>query len=196
MIQFIDIPCIIFAGGRSSRMGEDKALLPFASFKTLTEYQLKRLEKIFKKVYISSKDSSKFNFKASFIKDIKTDNIYAPTTGFVSIFQKLKEERFFVISVDTPFIGIDEILKLFENDTQNCDATIAQTEEGIQPLCGIYHRSLEQSFKDMLHQNNHKLGFLLKNSNTNFISFKNSSPFMNLNKKEDYLKALELVFSH
>ncbi|HIP14156.1 MAG TPA: molybdenum cofactor guanylyltransferase, partial [Sulfurimonas autotrophica] len=25
-----DIPCVIFAGGKSSRMGENKTLLPFA----------------------------------------------------------------------------------------------------------------------------------------------------------------------
>jgi len=59
----IDIPCVIFAGGKSSRMGEDKSLLPFSSFKTLTEFQLSRLSKIFKNVYISTKEKNKFEFK-------------------------------------------------------------------------------------------------------------------------------------
>jgi len=34
---------IIFAGGKSSRMGRDKALLPFGGYDTLTEYQYRRL---------------------------------------------------------------------------------------------------------------------------------------------------------
>ena len=54
-----NIPCVILAGGKSSRMGEDKSLLPFPPYKTLTHYQYQRLNKIFKNVYISSKDSSK-----------------------------------------------------------------------------------------------------------------------------------------
>lgn len=44
--MLLDIPCVIFAGGKSSRMGEDKALLPFGNFKTLTQYQLTRLQKV------------------------------------------------------------------------------------------------------------------------------------------------------
>jgi len=191
----IDTPCIIFAGGKSSRMGEDKALLPFGDFSTLTEFQLYRLKKIFKNVYISCKDKTKFDFEASFIEDIKTaEEIYAPTTGFVAIFQKFKIQKIFVISVDTPFVGNKEIKELFENDGEEYDATIAKTKEGIQPLCGIYHRSLEQSFQDMLHKDNHKLGFLLKNSKTNYIFFEKSSLFMNLNRKEEYFDALKLSF--
>ncbi|MDQ1268445.1 MAG: molybdenum cofactor guanylyltransferase, partial [Campylobacterota bacterium] len=69
-----DIPCVIFAGGKSSRMGKDKSLLPFGTFDTLTEFQLNRLGKIFKNVYISCKEKSKFNFEAEFIEDIKTSS--------------------------------------------------------------------------------------------------------------------------
>jgi len=64
-----NIPCVIFAGGKSSRMGENKALLPFAGFETLTEYQYTRLSKIFSSVYISCKDKSIFSFDANFIED-------------------------------------------------------------------------------------------------------------------------------
>ncbi len=189
----IDIPCIIFAGGRSSRMGEDKALLPFSTEKTLTQFQLLKLQKIFKNVYISCKDKNKFDFEASFIEDIKTDNIFAPTTGFVSIFKELEDEKFFVISVDTPFVDKEEIVTLLDNDSSDYDATIAKTVSGIQPMFGIYHRSLEENFKLMLDTDNHRLGFLLKNSNTNFILFEDDRAFKNLNHKYEYEEALELL---
>jgi len=71
------IPCVIFAGGKSSRMGEDKSLLPFGSFSTLTEFQLNRLQKMFKNIYISCKKSSKFDFNADFIEDISQNSVYA-----------------------------------------------------------------------------------------------------------------------
>lgn len=188
--MLFDIPCIIFAGGRSSRMGEDKSLLPFGSFNTLTEFQLYNYKKFFKNVYISCKNRSKFNFQANFIEDTKISSTYAPTAGFVAIFENLADERFFILSVDTPFIGENEIKKIIAADRSSHDATIAKTHEGIQPMCGIYHRSLEDSFKKMLNQESHKLGFLLKNSKTVFVDFEDERPFLNLNYPHEYQEAL------
>jgi len=189
----LDIPCVIFAGGKSSRMGEDKALLPFSSFETLTEFQLSRLSKIFKTVYISCKDKYKFDFDANFIEDISTENIFAPTMGFIAAFKELKEERFFALSVDAPFISIDEIEKLLNADTIQYDATVSKTDKGIQPMCAIYHRTLEEKFVRMLQEDNHKLGYLLKNSNTQYIYFKNEKSFLNLNNPKEYQEALALI---
>lgn len=189
----LNTPCVIFAGGRSSRMGEDKSLLPFGTFNTLTEFQLNRLCKIFKNVYISCKESSKFSFDAEFIEDIKTDSIYAPTAGFISVFKTLKCENFFAISVDSPFIGEDEIKKIVEADTPDADATVAKTPRGIEPMCGIYHRSTEKKFAAMLQENSHKLGFLLKTSNTLYVEFEDEKPFLNLNHPHEYQEALSLT---
>ena len=188
-----NIPCIIFAGGKSSRMGEDKALLPFSSYATLTQFQLSRLEKVFKKVYISCKDKSKFDFEANFIEDIKSLNVFAPTLAFLALMEQLKEERFFVISVDTPFVNIGEIEKIINNDKFENDATVAQLNGKMQPLIGIYHRSLKTKFEDMLKQDNHKLGNLLKKSSTTYVEFHNEKSFLNLNHPQEYQKALTLI---
>ena len=192
----IDIPCVIFAGGKSSRMGEDKSLLPFGDFPTLTQFQLHRLKKLFKNVYISCKDANKFNFDADFIVDIKTDNIFAPTAGFVAIFEVLECEKFFALSVDAPFVDAKIINELILQDNIDSDATIAKTEFGIQPMCGIYHNSLQISFQKMLEKDTHKLGFLLKNSNTVFINFKDEKPFLNLNHPNEYKNALNLLSTY
>lgn len=189
-----NIPCIIFAGGKSSRMGEDKSLLPFGAFNTLTQFQLSKLSKLFKSVYISCKDSSKFDFNADFIEDIKTDSTYAPTIGFISVFQTLTCESFFAISVDTPFLDITVFEKIVvsDSDSKNIDATIAKTVFGIEPMCGIYHRSLADKFIKMRDEDNYKLGYLLKSSNTLFVDFEDMDEeiFLNLNHPHEYEKAL------
>lgn len=193
--MLINLPCVIFAGGKSSRMGKDKSLLPFGKFNTLTQFQLHRLSKIFKTVYISCKTKDKFDFEANFIEDVKTVSVFAPTAGFVAIFNELKEDSFFALSVDSPFVSEEEIHTLVESDNTSLDATIAKTKSGTQPMCGIYHRSLESEFIDMLQNDNHKLGFLLKNSKTNFIHFDNEDVFLNLNLPCEYKEALKLVKS-
>ena len=58
--------CVILAGGKSSRMGRDKALLPFRGFDSMTEYQIDKFKNHFKKIYISTKNRDKFHFKANF----------------------------------------------------------------------------------------------------------------------------------
>lgn len=174
-------------------MGEDKSLLPFAGFNTLAEFQLSRLRKIFKYVYISCKDKNKFDFEADFIEDATTTQTFAPTAGFVAIFQELKDESFFALSVDAPFVGKEEIEKIVKADSKDSDATIAKTDFGTQPMCGIYHRSLQNNFSKMLQEDNHKLGFLLKSSKTTFIKFDNEDPFLNLNHPHEYEKALKLI---
>ncbi|MCD4667965.1 MAG: molybdenum cofactor guanylyltransferase MobA [Sulfurimonas sp.] len=189
----LQIPCVIFAGGKSSRMGEDKSLLPFGDFKTLTEFQLHRLNKIFKTVYISCKNKNKFDFDTNFIEDIKTDEVFAPTAGFVAIFKELQDDSFFAISVDTPFINEKIINKIIQSDNPHADTTIATLESQIQPMCGIYHRSLENKFINMLKTDNHKLGFLLKSSNTTLVKFEDEKPFLNLNHPHEYQEALTLI---
>jgi len=185
-----NIPCVIFAGGKSSRMGEDKSLLPFGSYTSLSEFQYSRLSKIFTHVYISCKDKSKFDFDANFIEDNPKDNTFAPTAGFIASFKTLDTDRFFAISVDSPFIDTDIISSLLNASEDKFDAIIAKTDQGIQPLCGIYYRSLETKFQKMLNENNHKLGFLLKKSNTQYISFSDSTSFSNLNYPKEYQEAL------
>jgi len=185
-------PCVIFTGGKSSRMGEDKALLPFASYTTLLEYQYSRLSKIFPKVYISCKDRSLYNFKADFIED-EVKELYAPTAGFTTIYKAIPDKSFFALSVDSPFISKEIIEKISYEDSANFDATIAKTSEGIQPLCGIYHQSLAKDFEKMLHEDNHKLGYLLKNAHTNYVFFEDTTSFLNMNHPHDYQKALLLI---
>ena len=189
----LQIPCVIFAGGKSSRMGEDKALLPFGTFPTLTEYQLCKLQKIFSSVYISCKYHKKFDFDANFIEDNGANEIYAPTLGFLSVFQELKEEKFFVISVDTPFIKEATIRKILNTDTKHFDASIASCNSKLQPLCGIYHRSLESKFEEMLQNKDHKLAALLNTSKNQILNFKEEHEFLNLNKPDDYKQALSLL---
>jgi molybdopterin-guanine dinucleotide biosynthesis protein A len=189
----LDTPCVIFAGGKSSRMGEDKSLLPFGSHKTLTEFQLHRLSKIFSNVAISCKRRDKFDFEATFIEDPQSSQTFAPTAGFVGVLHAMACERFFAISVDAPFIDEKIIEALFDADTPNTDATIAHSPHGMEPLCGIYHRSLLSEFEKMLQEDNHKLGMLLKNAKTTFVSFDDAKPFANLNHPEEYQEALKLL---
>lgn len=185
-----DFTCVIFAGGKSSRMGKDKALLPFGGYNSLAEYQYRRLSKLFANVCISAKED-KFDFEATVIEDSTEENVFAPTAGFSAMFKKLKDEYIFVLSVDTPFVGEEEIRILLDSNSEALDAVIAKTGSGSHPMCGIYRRSLLPSFEQMLKEENHRLGQLLKNSKTLFVDFEDERPFANLNHPYEYEEAVK-----
>lgn len=186
-----NLSCVIFAGGKSSRMGQDKSLLPFGGYATLAEYQYRRLSKLFERVYLSAKEK-KFDFEAEIIEDSPAEEVFAPTAGFDAVFRKLQDERLFVLSVDTPFVGEEEIAAIIENDMADLDAVIAKTASGSHPMCGIYHRTLLPSFERMLKEENHRLGRLLKVSRTAFVTFENEERFANLNHPHEFEAAKQL----
>jgi molybdopterin-guanine dinucleotide biosynthesis protein A len=182
------IPAVIFAGGKSSRMGEDKALLPFGGFSTLAQYQHEKLERYFEKVYISTKEN-KFDFKAELIHD--RYEVHSPLAGIVSIFETLKEDEIFILSVDAPFVEKKVIGVLMKEEREGYDAVIAQTQSGLQPLCGIYKRSLIPLAEQELKENRHRLTHLLQHSRSKFVLFEEEDPFANLNHPHEYREALE-----
>ena len=170
-------------------MGEDKSLLPFGGYATLTQFQYERLKKFFNRVYISTKNRDKFDFDAPFLLD-PSDAEYAPTAGFVALFRELDDERVAVLSVDTPFIDEKIFSELLEADDAALDALIAKTETGSHPLCGIYHRSLAPEFERMLREKEHRLGKMLSVHRTRYVSFSDDRLFANLNHPHEYREAL------
>ena len=184
-----DIPCVILCGGKSSRMGEDKALLPFSNYDTLTQYQYERLKPYFKEVYLSSK-TNKFDFDADIIYDT-TSFESSPLIALKSILETIESDKVFIITVDTPFIKTVTIGKLIINSNIS-NITIAITSNE-HYLCGVYDKSCLSLINKMILDNNHKLGNLLKNISSKKIQFYDENEFLNLNKIEDYKKALSII---
>jgi molybdopterin-guanine dinucleotide biosynthesis protein A len=182
-----NIPLVIFAGGKSSRMGQDKALLPFGEFNTLSQFQQVRLSKFFKKIYISAKDN-KFDFKTNVIEDKYKDD--SPLVGIISVFETLKVDKVFILSVDAPFVTKDIIDKLI-NSNNRFDAVVAKSKSGVQPLCGVYKRSILAQAKEHLENKNHRLNNLLKKIDTQFVPFDDDTLFLNLNHPHEYENALK-----
>ena len=173
------------AGGKSSRMKQDKALLPFGNYTTLAEYQYKRLSLYFDKVYISAKNN-KFKFSVDVIEDRYENS--SPLVALVSIFETIKEEECFILSVDAPFISRHTIEKLYKEAEEKNSVVIAESSNGIEPLCGIYRRSILDKAKKFLNEDNHRLQALLKSVDTQKVPI-DANEFMNLNHPFEYEKA-------
>ena len=187
-----EIPCVILSGGKSSRMGEDKSLLPFSTSNTLIEYQYKRLKPYFKNIYISSK-IDKFDFleKKEFLILDENKEIFSPILALDTIFKKFPNQKIFIIAVDTPFVSKETISRLIE-ESIGYDICIAQTEK-IHNLCGVFFSDINSFIKSMIKDDIHKIFYLIKNSNYKIIQFDNNDEFININNKNEYIKSINII---
>ena len=181
---------VIIAGGKSSRMQRDKALLAFGAYNSLAEYQYRRLKKFFSKVYISSKEN-KFDFDVEVIKDVNKTS--SPLVALVSIFETLELDEVFVISVDSPFIEKELIEKLYEENNIKHEVIVAESKIGIEPLCAIYKKSFLAKAKIALANNQHRLQSLLNDLAVNKVYIEEEKLFMNLNYPKEYEEAKKLI---
>jgi molybdopterin-guanine dinucleotide biosynthesis protein A len=169
-------------------MGEDKSLLPFGEYSTLIEYQYKKLSKIFSKVYISSK-IDKFDFlnnKDQIIYDVK--DVSSPMVALQSILKKFKNQKIFIITVDTPLI-LKETIEDLLLESDNNDITIACSKNRTHNLCGIFKSNLSHKIDIYIEEKMHKINFLVKNSQTKYKEFDDEDQFININTPNEYQKA-------
>jgi molybdopterin-guanine dinucleotide biosynthesis protein A len=178
---------VIIAGGKSSRMKQDKALLPFGGFSTLSEYQYQRLSGYFDKIYLSAKDN-KFDFSVEIIED--RYRLSSPLVAIASIFETLEVDEVFLLSVDTPFVSPETIDRLYqEAKSSTRDVILAKSKRGIEPLCAIYRRAVLPLAQEFLAKDRHRLQSFLDGLNCTTVMFENEKEFTNLNHPQEYEEA-------
>lgn len=184
----VPLPLVIIAGGKSSRMGSDKALLPFGGCATLTQFQLQRLKPFFQSLHVSAKSRAKFNFDASFIEDTASYQEHSPLVALLSILEYF-QIPVCVLSVDTPFVTPEVFETLYANFNDETDALVATSSSSSHQLCAIYSPSIIPVIRTLLERNEHKIRSVLAQSRTRFVSFQDDALFFNVNHPDEYEEA-------
>ena len=180
----------ILAGGKSSRMGKDKALLPFGGYTSLARYQYEKLKRVFPNVYISSK-AGKFDFQADIVEDGDSE-LYSPLIALHTLLAHIEGEALFVIAVDMPFVGsaaIEELRRLFEK-REGLEAAMLAGPNGREPLCAIYAKSALSEIRKRISRGNHRLNSLIDALEHEELACNEPETLCNLNHPSDYLEAL------
>ena len=133
------ITLAIQAGGKSSRMGQDKALMPFHGV-PLIQYVMERLAKIADEIIITTNAPGKYRFlDVPLYPDIRPDR--GALGGLYTALSSAKGDLVAVVACDMPFASYQFFLTasklISESDT---DVVIPQTEYGYEPLHALYRR--------------------------------------------------------
>ncbi len=189
MKEFSNLNCVILCGGKSSRMKQDKSLLPLGS-STLTHFMVAKFSPFFKQVFISAKED-KWQGVFALLKDNQNYELCSPMLALYSVLKHFKDEFVFIICVDSPNFGKSELLKMASFLNDDFKIIIAKTKNHKHSLYGFYHSSLALLCKEMLEINQQKIGVLFDKVKTKFVEFKDENAFLNLNFYEEYARFLK-----
>lgn len=182
--------CVILAGGKSSRMGRDKTLLPFGNAPTLTHFLAGKMGQIFTDVYVSAK-AQKFTPPLALIAD-ENDAGFSPMIALAKILNQV-DHSVFIIPADMPFVTIGCIQELAKF-RDKFDVVVAKDSEHRHSLCGFFSPKMAAVASELAFQNEHKIGLLLSKFSCKEVFFENSSQFANINNPDEYERALRCEF--
>ncbi|UOR38401.1 molybdenum cofactor guanylyltransferase MobA [Helicobacter pylori] len=188
-----DIPCVLLAGGKSSRfitnnIQINKALMPFESYSSLLEYQYSRLLKLFKKVIISAKKSYELN--APYLLEKESD-LFSPLFGIHNAFLTLQTPYIFFIPIDTPLVSFESIKALC--GIKNFSVVYAKSPTKEHYLISLWHQNIFNALSYALKTQNYRLSDLVKNTSSVAINFDQEEEFLNLNTLKDYELAVQIL---
>ena len=185
----------ILAGGRSSRMGADKAFLDLAG-KPLIARAVDLVREIVPEVTIVG-DRRKFAAFGPVIQDVYRD--CGPLGGIHAALMDSRAELNVILAVDLPFVSA-QFLRYLLMRAESSGTTVSVPSIGgyFQPLCAVYRKQFLFSAEHALSEGKNKIDHLFREVTLCTVSEEDMtangfdvSIFRNLNTPEDWQAAKE-----
>ena len=144
---------IILAGGKSSRMGEDKGLV-LLNGKPMVQYIIEVLKEVVSDIIIISNNESYTKFGIPVYADIMKDK--GPVGGIYTGLYNSTTELNFCISCDVPMISSDFILWLLKR-SGNASITLPMYKDKVHQMIGVYSKQVLSNFKESTEKGHLKL---------------------------------------
>jgi molybdopterin-guanine dinucleotide biosynthesis protein A len=138
---------ILLAGGRSVRMGRDKASLEFEG-EPLAARVLRRLSEACEEVLVASGDGGRLGWLGvAQVADAIPDA--GPLAGIVAGLEHASNEVVAVVAVDMPYASGPLLRSLAELRTDE-DAVVPVTDRGPEPLHAVYAKAAAPAIRHRL----------------------------------------------
>ena len=191
---------IILAGGRSYRMGTEKAFLEIDGTRII-DRTISLFKSIFDEVIIATNLPLLYlDFGVTVVTDFYKES--GPLSGIYAGLFFASSNHVFICSCDMPFINVSFIEYMISH-TDDYDILVPHTMEGYQPLHAIYGKKCLPLARKMLEQSKLKIDYLYKEyKELHILSIEEAvleafdpskKMFINVNTQEDMKKILTLL---
>jgi molybdopterin-guanine dinucleotide biosynthesis protein A/molybdopterin converting factor small subunit len=191
-----DASAVVLVGGKSSRMGRAKALLPFDG-EPLIVHVVRALKKMFAEtVVVAAPDQELPSLPAVLVRDEVA--YQGPVSGIYHGLKAATREVCFVTSCDAPFLNLQLISQLLAQ-ISDCDVVVPYWQQRFQPLHAVYRTSVLPLLKDQLERGELRPIFLYDKVRTRKIPEQEirrldseGLSLLNMNSPAEYDAALQL----
>jgi len=190
------LSAIVLVGGKSSRMGRPKALLPFDG-EPLIVHIVRILQRLFTDiVVVAAPEQTLPPLSATLVRDAVA--YQGPVGGIYYGLQTARAEVCFITSCDAPFLNLELITYLIAQ-IADYDVVVPYWQDRLQPLHAVYQRSVTSLLRAQLERGELRLTSLYQKIRARQVGAAElcrfdpeGLSFRNLNSPEDYQSALAL----
>lgn len=184
------VDAYILAGGKSERMGKNKAFLPWHNT-TVIEFLYNNLKTIFEEVCVVTKNRDLFssmNLKVVYDKHLD----YSAIVGIYAALTHSNKNYIFVKACDNPIFFESLIYDMYKR-LDDYDVVIPKTKDGFHPLFGFYSKRCLKLIGNMIGRQDYRIINLYEQVKTYFLTEDDITVFdrdkislKNLNTPEDF----------
>ncbi len=144
----------VLAGGRSLRMGRDKAAVLLEG-RPLLEHMLEKIHSLGLRARVAGLRQTVPNVAAEIIRDAHPD--CGPLSGIETALAESEAEHVLVLGVDLPLLEVDFLAQMLARAQNTCAiATVPRVSGEPQPLCGVYRRQMLAAVRMALAEGTYK----------------------------------------
>jgi molybdenum cofactor guanylyltransferase len=186
------LTAIILVGGKSSRMGQDKSLLPINGIPLLVGvYQVAIA--CTNKIYLITPWQERYQdllpLNSTFIReDLLLGETQGPLVAFSQGLAQVKTEWVLLLACDLPKLKIDTLQAWIEklvDVREDAIAFLARNQKGWEPLCGFYRQSCLPGLNKFINQGGRSFQQWLNQNTVEILPSPNNHMFFNCNTPED-----------
>ncbi|MCR4601106.1 MAG: molybdopterin-guanine dinucleotide biosynthesis protein B [Clostridia bacterium] len=179
----------ILAGGRSSRMGKNKAELGAVNEEGTFLQHLVSLGSPFNDVIVSQDVEGRYSIPGIRTVTDRTEG-YGPLEGIIRILEASWTEYAVIVATDMPNMT-GELLQALTSRVKGTEGCVVLTKEGRpEPLCSVYSKKTLGELKVMISENLHSPRLLFDRVDTEFVGIEELGidplTVYNVNTPEEY----------
>ena len=176
---------IILAGGKSSRMGSDKALLLYKN-KTFLEHVVCAIKPLVDDILIISNNKEHQVDDCTTIPDLILNS--GPIAGIYTGLKHSKTENNLVLSCDIPLVQTSILEFIIKNNEPDKEVVQLMNEQNCMPLIALYKKRLAPYFLSQLKRGERRLMHATKKLKTKevFVKKEENAFLLNINTINEF----------
>lgn len=192
---------LLVKGEKSKRLGAVKAFLKVQG-RPLVEIMLDKLSAMFHRIYLVTTAPKEFAGYENQTVQVVPDGIKCGPLGGICLGLKKSDAAYnFVLAVDQVFLPLSLIDWMVKQE-KGYQVLALKIRGQIQPLCAVYHKSVQTAMARRIRERKYRLTDFLKEVKTRYLEkelWKFGPPetlFFNINTPADLIKARKLAKGH